>query len=609
MPGLCGLACFKQSVDLGEDYKRLLAGHASHTYSHEQHVRWDSFPTTAYAASDTCVVSPDRSDQPPVGVLLEGWVSEIDGARWPPRAPQTAHALLAEVYQSEGIDFVNRLYGSFVIVVRDAERQHICLFADHSASRPLFWTVHNGRLIWASQLAGILNVSQHRWRLSSAAVANFIACGHHLADGTWVRGVYVVRPGECVVWSPAGPERRRYFSFRPGAEAEPAPSMNSLADSMAEVVLRATERCYRASGGAVVSLGGGLDSRLVLASLVEIGARNVRAITLGTENRYIHGDAYVAAQLTRHCGIEDRFISRGNNFLAMPDFTRRFGAETDAAAYHIGEMDALEQIPGGWPRSMYRGDECFGWLGQVNSREEAMAAVGVRHIAAVRSKVDHLFTDRLYHLMSKAHARALDTERKTCSATDLINLKDHHYFYLRLARYLHPLTHYKMFRVEMFNPLLDKEVLGFLAHVPAQYRINKQIERRLLERRFPDVMRVPVATRSSLGNTDEIWRRSAELRSFMLSTLGRDGEIWARLVRRDRVEAFVENALKREPPPRWRRFAGRLVRAMQMYEPLRKLSWNAIEHGQPSQMRLLQRLLVMRLWIDQFEDKLELDDQ
>ncbi len=315
----------------------------------------------------------------------------------------------------------------------------------------------------------------------------------------------------------------------------------------------------------------------------------------------------VAERVAYRCGVEHRFIPRHDDYLAMPEFTRTFGAETDAAAHHIGEPGVLDcMLREGFSRSLYRGDECFGWLGPVQSAEEALAAVGIRPLTRLRNSASPLFRDEVYSEMTRAQSEQLAREVDRTALGSPVDLKDRCYFEHRLARYLHPLSYYKLSRVEVFNPLLDTDVLRLLEHVPADHRIPKRVEHRVLARRFPALMDVPLASRAAPADNTRQWQQSPELRDFVLGILTREGKVWSQLIRADALRSWADACLRWAPRARgwFRRVGADLARVTGLRAWMKSKAWHPVTHAQPSPLRLLQRLTVVRLWLDQHESKL-----
>jgi len=610
MPGLYGIASFDLNDQLPDVQPGVPTDGAVHRLQCDFDCRQPPCLTIASVQSNIFAMAPAAAPIQPVSIFLEGWVADIDGCGPASHDPGVLHDMLAALYRCDGPRFVERLHGSFTLVLRDAATPCICLFADHTASRPLFWAIREGRLIWAGELSSFFRLPGMRWELALSSAANFVSFGHHLGETTWLKDVHQVGPGQAIVWFESGVRRQTYFAYQPGIDANPDDQIDVLADDLVEAVRTSSERCLRAAPSPVVTLSGGLDSRLVLGALLDAGARDIRTTTWGCENDYVHGDAHLAARLAGFLGLEHRFIERHDDPFSLSAFTRLFGAETDAAAYHIGEPDVLDRmLRAGWPPAIYRGDECFGWLGEVDSTEEALAAVGLRPLDSVLVPVHNIFRDDAWQRMIDSQRANFDHITASTGQVHPVDLKDRFYLEHRLARYLHPGTHYKRSRVEVLNPLLGKDVLKVLRRVPPPMRLYKRIEERVMTRHFSRLMRIPLASRASVPDATQRWREDASLRGFMLDTLQERGPIWSRLIDMDHLGTFAAAALDGEGPAvrHLRRIGGRLLRTCGVYEHYRRRTWRPLDHAQPSPMQILQRLLVMRVWLRSHEDRLTME--
>src|ERR1044071_1455135 len=63
---------------------------------------------------------------------------------------------IIHLYEERGLDFVEDLEGDFAIALWDDNRKRLVLARDRIGVKPLYYTVHNGRLIFASEIKAIL---------------------------------------------------------------------------------------------------------------------------------------------------------------------------------------------------------------------------------------------------------------------------------------------------------------------------------------------------------------------------------------------------------------------------------------------------------------------
>jgi asparagine synthase (glutamine-hydrolysing) len=71
---------------------------------------------------------------------------------------RTDTEVLVHAYEEYGDDFVHRLNGQFAFALWDSGKRRLLLIRDRVGILPLFYTVRDGRLIFASEIKAILPV-------------------------------------------------------------------------------------------------------------------------------------------------------------------------------------------------------------------------------------------------------------------------------------------------------------------------------------------------------------------------------------------------------------------------------------------------------------------
>src|SRR4051794_31635845 len=69
---------------------------------------------------------------------------------------QSDTEVIVHAYEEEGVDCVKRLNGDFAFAVWDRPRRRLMLARDRMGVRPLYYTVHDGALVFGSEVKSLL---------------------------------------------------------------------------------------------------------------------------------------------------------------------------------------------------------------------------------------------------------------------------------------------------------------------------------------------------------------------------------------------------------------------------------------------------------------------
>ncbi|KAL9604686.1 MAG: hypothetical protein Q9219_000406 [cf. Caloplaca sp. 3 TL-2023] len=99
--------------------------------------------------------------------------------------------IVMALYQYYGLSFLSHLRGEYALCLYDAKKQLFLAARDCSGVKPLFWTVHDGRLLLASEAKALLPFG---WR-PEWDVRSIVDKGWLTEERTIFRGLRKIRPG------------------------------------------------------------------------------------------------------------------------------------------------------------------------------------------------------------------------------------------------------------------------------------------------------------------------------------------------------------------------------------------------------------------------------
>jgi asparagine synthase (glutamine-hydrolysing) len=190
---------------------------------------------------------------------------ELVRAGYPFRTHSDCEVIIA-LYEREGDRLLERLRGMFAFVLWDARRRRVLAARDHLGQKPLYYTLQNGGVAFASEIKGLLAASARAPRMNIAALDQYLALRLIDAPLSMFEGVHKVPPG-CLLTLEAGgePQIRRYWDLAQ------APKLSGPEDALLDELEGRVEEALRLHMVSDVPVGaflsGGMDSSLLVAML------------------------------------------------------------------------------------------------------------------------------------------------------------------------------------------------------------------------------------------------------------------------------------------------------------------------------------------------------
>ena len=169
-------------------------------------------------------------------------------------------------YERSGADVVRRLDGMFGLAIWDDPRRRLILARDRAGEKPLFWTLVEDELRFASEVQALLVFPDQARRLDPTAAGLYTALGYVPAPHTLIAGISKLPPGTLLAASAANVSVRPYWS---AAEAARGSDRLVSADQLRDVLVGAVRRELMSDVPVGVFTSGGLDSSLLAAAVTQ----------------------------------------------------------------------------------------------------------------------------------------------------------------------------------------------------------------------------------------------------------------------------------------------------------------------------------------------------
>ncbi|MDZ7619340.1 MAG: asparagine synthase (glutamine-hydrolyzing) [Patescibacteria group bacterium] len=198
---------------------------------------------------------------------------------------RTDTEVIVHLYEEEGVDCLRRLRGMFAFALWDARRQRLLLARDPLGVKPLYYRMHNGRLLFGSEIKAILAHGGIPRAVREDALSDYLTFLYVPSPKTMFRGIDKLPAGHWLTFDATGVRTQPYWDL---TDASP------LGASRQEVEHELLDRLSESVRMQLVSdvplgafLSGGVDSSAVVAMMSQAGQSPLVTASVGfEESRY-----------------------------------------------------------------------------------------------------------------------------------------------------------------------------------------------------------------------------------------------------------------------------------------------------------------------------------
>jgi asparagine synthase (glutamine-hydrolysing) len=234
--------------------------------------------------------------------------------------------LIPHLYEEYGKNWPNRVNGMFGTALWDAREQKLLLYRDRIGKKPLYYAVHHGQLVFASEIKAILAHPRISRDLDYGALYRYFALKNISAPYTAFAAIRQLLPGTFLVWQ--GGEIKAHGSYwRPnfGAVLEDITAQEA-AHHLLELLQDAVKIRMQCDVPYGAYLSGGVDSTAVVALMCQNQAQPVKTFCLGYEDK-----------------AEGQFVGKSQDLYFARAMSQQLG--TEHYEYIINAAQFAEQMP------------------------------------------------------------------------------------------------------------------------------------------------------------------------------------------------------------------------------------------------------------------------
>ena len=248
---------------------------------------------------------------------------------------------ILHLYEEYGDDCVSHLRGQAAFALWDRKNKKLLLARDRMGKKPLYYTIQNGTLHFASELSALLVALPQKPEINFEAIDLYLSLQYIPDPLTAYQGIYKLPPAHRLIWQNGGVKLERYwdYTYQPKHTA----SEEDLIEELRTLLKESVKMRLISEVPLGAHLSGGIDSSIIVALMAELSDAPVKTFSVGFEEEAFSELEYARAVAQRYSTDHHEFILKyGDIPSTLEKITYHFGEPfADSSAiplYHISKM-------------------------------------------------------------------------------------------------------------------------------------------------------------------------------------------------------------------------------------------------------------------------------
>ena len=221
--------------------------------------------------------------------------------------------VVVHAYEEFGEKCLDYFNGMFAFAVWDSRKKKLFIARDRHGIKPLYYSLVNNKLIFASEIKSILANGEIKRQLNYKALNYFLSFRCNSTNETMFKGIYKLPPAHYLIHENKALKIKKYWE-------QDFNILNKSEDYYAKLILKKLEESVRMQLISDVPLGayisGGIDSTAIVALMSSLGVKDIKTFNV----RFRLGKEYDENKYANH--IADYFGTEHKEMFVKPDTAR-----------------------------------------------------------------------------------------------------------------------------------------------------------------------------------------------------------------------------------------------------------------------------------------------
>lgn len=238
--------------------------------------------------------------------------------------------LLIRLYEAHEVDCVGRIRGHFAFALWDNKNHRLLLSRDHLGQKPLFYTEVSGKLYFASEVKALISILPHKPQVDFKSIDHYLSMRFIPGSGTMVEGIKKIPPAHVLIYEDGKVTQSKYWqlSFAEKLKLSHDEYIEGLEEKFHETV--AVHLSKDEPAGAFLS--GGLDSSLIVAMMAREAKQPVPTFCISFAEKEFDETKYARMVAEKFAAQQYEEYADPDLISALPTIINGLGEPSDPVA-------------------------------------------------------------------------------------------------------------------------------------------------------------------------------------------------------------------------------------------------------------------------------------
>lgn len=195
--------------------------------------------------------------------------------------------VIIHAYEQWGINCISKFQGMFSIALWDSSKKELFLIRDRVGVKPLYYSIHNQRVVFASEIKALLEDPEQKREVNEEAFFHYLSFLTVPAPNTLFAGIYKLSPGTWIKFNERGEFiKHRYWDAMDSIYDSSGLSEEQVAQKVLTELKRSIKLRMVSDVPVGVFLSGGIDSSANAVLNSECSLDSIDTFSIGYEGSY-----------------------------------------------------------------------------------------------------------------------------------------------------------------------------------------------------------------------------------------------------------------------------------------------------------------------------------